>query len=539
MPIRARTQQEVGDVAEQAGLSRQRVRPPYLALGAVAVVIVLVAGALAAGLWLPGSGPGRSSAATPTASPAPVEVRWFVGLGGGTLTAQVEAERTFVAAYDRSQSGIVVKLDVVDATSAYDILKSEIASGNPPDIVGPVGFRGMNGFGGLFLDLADEIASHGYDTSVYEPAVARFLAQGSDGQVGLPYLIYPGFIFYNRDLLRAAGLPDLPTRVGETYQGRTWDWDELAAVAAQLTIDRHGRNASQAGFEPFEAPQFGLAFDLADARRVASCFGGGSLVGPDGRTAQIPALWREAFSWYYDAAWKQHIVIPPNYSAFGPPDSFVAIGAAAMTPAWTWGLGSLYAPHYTVFDIGQPGSRPDRARPQAASSPTPVGNRAFDSWGMAVMPSWKGQTSSPMDVDTFTIPRSSAHPDQAFEAMTAIMADPTLRAAYDPHAMPARLADQQAWISVMAAEQAALFPGNEVDWTVLQEMSRYPSVPSHEADMPNATQALADIAEFYKTLEYGRHNNKGEVLPYDVNAELDKLRLTLQADFDAGRPVPE
>jgi len=49
-----------------------------------------------------------------------------------------------------------------------------------------------------------------------------------------------------------------------------------------------------------------MDFQWADGRRMASCFGGGSFVAEDGKTAQIPAVWRDAWSWYYDAMWKKH-----------------------------------------------------------------------------------------------------------------------------------------------------------------------------------------------------------------------------------------
>jgi multiple sugar transport system substrate-binding protein len=524
-----------------------RGRRLYLGLGAVAAVVVLVAGSLVAGFWPRGAGATHSAGptATPTGTPAPIEVRWFVGLGTGTAPEQVAAERAFVVRYNQSQSDIELKLEVIPSASAYDVLKTEIASGNPPDIVGPVGTGERNGFGGIFLDLTQEIASHQYDTGIYEPAAVRLLVEGSDGQVGLPYLIYPGFIFYNRDLLRAAGLPDLPTKVGETYQGRTWDWDELAAVAAQLTVDTAGRRSTQSGYSYRDTFRFGLAFDMTDARRVGSSFGGGSFVGPDGRTAQIPDVWREAWAWYLRAMSDQGVVMPANWSPIGPPLSFVTLGRIGMMPAWPWGLNALYWPSYSSMEVGDQAARPDRILPQAAGSPaasptpSPVSTpkvAAYKSWGMAVMPSWKGQTSSPMDVDTFTIPRSSAHPDQAFEAMTAIMADTRLRAAFDPHGMPGLIVDQPAWISAMDAEQAALFPGNQVSWSVLQEMAKHPAMPSHQADMPNARQAVAHVDDFYQELRRPHFDDKGNEVAFDLDAALDDLQLKLQADFDAVLP---
>jgi multiple sugar transport system substrate-binding protein len=81
-------------------------------------------------------------------------VRWFVGLGSGTQPNQIEAQKTFVKAYNASQSKIYINLEIVPNANAYDILKTQIAAGNAPDIIGPVGVRGRNGFSGVFLDLS-------------------------------------------------------------------------------------------------------------------------------------------------------------------------------------------------------------------------------------------------------------------------------------------------------------------------------------------------------------------------------------------------
>ena len=44
-------------------------------------------------------------------------------------------------------------LEVVPHTAGRDTLATEIAAGNGPDIVGPVGWAGSNEFYGQWLDL--------------------------------------------------------------------------------------------------------------------------------------------------------------------------------------------------------------------------------------------------------------------------------------------------------------------------------------------------------------------------------------------------
>jgi multiple sugar transport system substrate-binding protein len=145
------------------------------------------------------------------------------------------------------------------------------------------------------------------------------------------------------------------------------------------------------------------------------------------------------------------------------------------------------------------------------------------SWDIAVMPSWNGTTTSPLDADTFTILKTSKNPDAAFKAMESIMADPSLMKNYGGE--PARTADQAAYFASFDKTLAPIFPGNHVTWSVLIEMATVPAIPSHEADMPNATKANADIMTFLTRLK----NTAG----LNLDTELAKLQQTLQKDFDS------
>src|SRR5512135_3123808 len=66
-------------------------------------------------------------------------VRWFIGLGAGTQPAQIGPEQAFITAFNNSQKDVYIQYEIVDNTQASNILKTEIAAGNAPDIIGPVG----------------------------------------------------------------------------------------------------------------------------------------------------------------------------------------------------------------------------------------------------------------------------------------------------------------------------------------------------------------------------------------------------------------
>ncbi len=96
---------------------------------------------------------------TPTLTPYPVAncqagkicVRLFVGLGGGTDLAAIAVEESIIADFNASQDKIQGILEVIPHAAGRDTLATEIAAGNGPDLVGPVGWAGANEFYGQWL----------------------------------------------------------------------------------------------------------------------------------------------------------------------------------------------------------------------------------------------------------------------------------------------------------------------------------------------------------------------------------------------------
>lgn len=480
-----------------------------LRLITLAAIPVLLLSACGESSATPSKTPGASQSAaasqiTGSQSAAPgTVIRWFVGLGAGTESAQVAAEKAFVASYNQiNKDGIVIRLEVVPSAYAYDTLKTEMASGNAPDIVGPVGVGDRRGFEGLFIDLSPEIAKFNYDLKAFPDELVKFFRQGKDGLVGLPYLLDPGYIWYNKDAFTKAGLPDLPTKVGDEYQGQTWDWTALGKVAAQLTLDKSGKKPADKGFDKASIVKYGMDFSGCDARQIGTAFGAGSFLDVDGKTAVVPPVWADAFNWYYDSIWTGHYA--PTAAAQSSTllaGGSMASGNVAMSLAWGSGIASLWDPTTRTANM--------------------------KSWNIGVIPSWKGVTTSPLDGDTFTITKASKNPDAAFKVMLAIMADTTLMKVYG--GLPAKGADQAMYTATMDATVKAIFPGINVTWTVLGEMMAHPAIPSHNGNLPGLAQATTDYGAFLAKLQ--------STNPLDVKAELTKLQATLQADFNAALPL--
>lgn len=437
--------------------------------------------------------------AAPTEIPADyasrIPIRWFVGLGAGTRPNDIESQNQVVDNFNKSQDKIYLQLEIVPNASAYQILQTEVAAGNAPDIVGPVGIRGANGFKGLWLDLAPYIAKTNYDMSDFDPGQVDFYKFAGEGQIGIPFGAYSSFIYYNKALFDEAGLPYPPHKFGEKYDGKDWDIQALEDLSMKLTVDANGEDATSAAFDPTNIVQFGFAAMWSDPRGYATqLFGPGSFVADDFATAQIPDNWRVAFNWYYDGMWNKH---------FMPTDTQVNSDLLANGNQFNSGHVAMGATHlwYTCcIDTG------DKA--------------AVKDWDIAVLPMYNGVYTAKLHVDTFRIFNTTAHPDEAFQVLSYLLgpAAPQLLLTYG--SFPARKSLQADSIKAFEAKFAPL----TIDWQVMIDSLGYPDNPSHESDMPNFLKA-DDRIKAFGTLYGGTEG-------LNIDNELDKLQADLQVIFD-------
>lgn len=216
-----------------------------------------------------------------------VQVRWFVGLGAGTDAPQIAAQEAVVAEFNASQDQIELVLEIVDNDQAYGILSTQIAAGNAPDIVGPVGIRGRDNFPGVWLDLSDLIEANEYDLGDFDPALVDFYKIEGEGQIGLPFAIFPSFLIYNVDLFNEAGIPYPPRDYGDPYvdwngEEREWNMDTLRDVAMIMTVDSAGNDATMDEFNPDDIVQFGFGPQWTDIRGRLTLFGADNFIDEDG-----------------------------------------------------------------------------------------------------------------------------------------------------------------------------------------------------------------------------------------------------------------
>lgn len=150
----------------------------------------------------------------------PVVITWFIGLGAGGQPQHVEAQNAVVEAFNASHDDIKLEHIVVENEVATDTLATLIASGDAPDIIGPVGIAGAAAFEGSFLDLDPIIEELDYDLSRWPEALVDFYRDPEQGLTGLPFATFSSFIFYNRDMFDVAGVAYPPPGVRRTLRRR-------------------------------------------------------------------------------------------------------------------------------------------------------------------------------------------------------------------------------------------------------------------------------------------------------------------------------
>ena len=443
----------------------------------------------------PAAAPTNTGVPQPTAATGftGTKVTWFIGLGAGSNPEEVAKEIAFVNKFNAKYGDkYYLVTQVVAAATAVDVLKTEVASGDVPDIVGPVGVKGLFQFEGSWLDLSDQIAKNKTDLTDFDPTIINFYKMGPQGQIGIPFAIYPNALWYNKDLFDEAGLAYPPHKPGAPYVAKDgtstpWTFDELQKLAMLLTVDKKGNDATMSAFDNTSISQWGYDSSWMDVRGQWNTLGASSFVAADGKTAVISPEYRKAAHWYYDGMWKYHFIPTGSESAsdYLAQTNTFASGHVAMDPMHTW---------YTC---------------------------CFQkvNWDVAAIPSFNGKITANLNADTFGILKGSKNQDAAYQVLSLMLGEfaPDLVNMYG--AFPARKSLQTAAIAKMQAQ----YPS--VDLQVFIDDIKYADNPNYENGMPNFLKSY-DLYSKFGSL----YNSKGDL---DLDKELDKLAQDLQASFDA------
>jgi multiple sugar transport system substrate-binding protein len=450
------------------------------------------------------AGAENDAAADDTTAPSSdkVQIRWFVGLGTGTNPEQVAVQEEVVADFNASQENIELVLEIVPYDSARDTLATQIASGSGPDIIGPVGWGGSNAFYGQWLDIGPYIESSGFDLSVFDPALVEFY-QTEEGQVGLPFAVFPGAMYYVPAMFDEVGLAYPPQVYGEQYEldGEMvdWNWDTVTEIAKRLTIDVNGVNATEEGFDRNQIVQVGYSPQWQHPNSIATFFGAAPIFEGDAKgsyVSAIPDTWKDAWQWYHEAMWGEQpfMATGPLSGApeFGNGNIFNT-GKAAMGLTQTWYTCCLAEFRDAGFEF-QLGIQPMSA---------------------------DGEVHGRIDADTFRIWKGTKNPAEAFEVLSYLITTGGDKLLPIYGAMPAIATKTDAFFEVKSTDYPFVTPES---WDVFIQGLAYPDTPSAEQYLPNWNEAFARIQTFGDLL------TNTEDLDYE--AEFQKLQDDLTVIYN-------
>jgi multiple sugar transport system substrate-binding protein len=436
----------------------------------------------------------------------PVTIKWFCCLGTGDDPSQLPVETKTVSDFNASHANIKLVFDHVAYTGARDALATEIASGSGPDIVGPIGVGGSEAFHGQWLDLTSLIQKNSYDLTQFGQGAVDFFKMGGEGQIGIPFAIYPSELYFQPAMFDEIGLKYPPQQYGTKYQmpdGSTVDWnyDTIRQIAMQLTVDKNGKDATQTGFDPKAIVQYGFEPQRDDIRGLAAYFGAGQLLAPDGKTVQIPDAWAYAWKWWYQGMWTDHFIETGpvyNSTAFNGGGYTFNTGKVAMQENFLWNV-------CCVTDAGR-------------------------HWNLGTIPSYNGATTAAFNADTFRILKSTKHPDEAFEVLQYLLGDASKTLLNSYSGFPARTADQASFFTQLSQQKDSsgkpVYPPN-VDWQVAVDGIQYADNPNFEAFMPAYNKSL-DILTKYST--------RWQSTPgLNMDSEIANLKTDLQSAWNAGQ----
>lgn len=453
---------------------------------------------------------GEETAVEAPAQPAPatnkVRIRWFVGLGTGTDPQQIATQEEVVADFNAAHPDIELVLEVVPYESGRDTLATQIASGNGPDIIGPVGWGGSNAFYGQWLDIDPYIASSGFDTSIFDPALVDSY-QTEEGQVGLPFAVFPAAIYYVPAYFDELGLAYPPSAYGEMYEldGEMveWNWDTFTEVARRLTIDVNGFNATEVGFDRDQIVQVGYSPQWQTHVNYMGAYRAGAAKVFEGDTSgeyvsTMPDSWKEASRWIYEGMWGDQ-----PFTATGPLSGAAEFGngnlfnsgksAMAITPLWyTCCLGEFR-------DAGN----------EFQAGALPVGD--------------DGMVHGRVDADTFRVWKGTKNPEAAFTVLSYLITTGADKLLPIYGALPAIAEKQAAFFEVKSNDYPFV---SQESWDVFSAGLSYPDAPSAEQFQPNWNEAWARQQTFFDLLL----NTPPSQLDFD--AEWDKMISDLNTIYN-------
>jgi multiple sugar transport system substrate-binding protein len=224
-------------------MQRQLTRRDFLSVVALTTSSIALAACAA-----PAAQPqaGQTEAAAPSGEGASMR------LGVWADPDQVPFFENWVKPY-QDQSGKTVNIEYVDWTTYWTKLPTQFSAGDAPDVIEMSNYTLQFGPQGVladlhpFLDIDADIKMDDYVAVPFE----KFDYQGQ--LISFPMGLTIQMLAYNKKIFDDAGV---------AYPDDTWDWNNMAETAVQLTKDANGNGPTDANFDATNVVQWGIEMAL-------------------------------------------------------------------------------------------------------------------------------------------------------------------------------------------------------------------------------------------------------------------------------------
>lgn len=220
-------------------------------------------------------------------------------------------------------------------------LQVEIAGGDPPDLVFAADDQ-MFSFAvrGSLLDIAPFFKAAGLKRSDFWPSAINPQFLG-DHLFAMPIDYGLHVMFYNKQLFDQQHL---------AYPTDKWTWDDFLKAGRKLTIDRSGKRADEAGFQPEHIKQYAEDGTLPYWFDTVLRSNGGEWASPDlSKSLLNTPVAIKTFQWIADVGAKYDVSISPKYAT--SLNFAMEQGNVAMHFDGTWQFSAY--PHYPITKWNQ------------------------------------------------------------------------------------------------------------------------------------------------------------------------------------------
>lgn len=252
------------------------------------------------------------------------------------LPEEMNGTKKLITAFEEEHSNITVKLESSSWDQYWEKIQTEIASNTAPDAMLMDGGWYLSQFApkGVLSDIGALMKKDDISKDDYFDVWKTFTYQ--DTVYAMPRDYNSIVLYYNKDLFKKAGVTEYPSD--------DMTWDQAVELGQKLTLDKNGKNATDAGFDDKNITQYGLYLPTNNVDSTIETLiwqKGGKLMSEDGTQCLIDsAESKSAFQFLYDLTYK-YKVAPSASEALKYGEEAFPSGKFAMVYQGSWLQSSL------------------------------------------------------------------------------------------------------------------------------------------------------------------------------------------------------